>query len=307
MALVSHRFHDIVLRILHNRLLHAASLRDHKLVLECFHPSSKLSAPHLFCEYLGTNGLSNEIEGEGSLYEDVEECGRLGKLSGLYSKFRPIIPELEKKVRRLHPAGGAFPGPSTEQIESKYNLPGDTVNLESHELFSQLVTITNLVKVGPKRGLFLSCVNISDGVIRIWRDWLADRAKNSAASKHVPSSVLEGESSTNPPDIEESEDELEARTLWVDNKKTVGLRLRVSEQEDVTNRPLLLRVDEDAPVSYTLHYEGKSIANSLFLKITKKVPPELIIRTTQLLLQVEESLLQERNHSGKAIVIGNCN
>ena len=43
--------------------------------------------------------------------------------------------------------------------------------------------------------------------------------------------------------------------LWADNGKTVGLRLRVVERDDVS-APVLLRKDEDPPVSYTLQYEG---------------------------------------------------
>lgn len=275
LALVSNRFHDVVVQILHTRLLHAASLKDHKLVLECFHPSSKLSTPHLFCEYLGTDGLSSEVAGEGPLYDDVEDFGRLGKLSGLYSHFKPVLPD-EKKVRIPHPAGDvpghpntstSFPGPS-EETESEDGIPGSDINLESHELFSQLVTITNLVKVGPRRGLFLSCVNIGEDIIRIRRDWLANRVKANASND------------------KESEDEYQNRMLWVDRGKTVGLRLRISEQKDVANRPILLGIDEDAPVSYSLHYE------------------ELVIRTTQLLLAVEESLVDEENHTGNAVIIG---
>lgn len=167
------------------------------------------------------------------------------------------MPDEEKKARRPHPAGDVpghpnsstwFPGPSLE-TEAKDDVPGSNVNLESHELFSQLVTIANLVKVGPKRGLFLSCVNISEGVIRIWRDWLAERVKATGSTAGT---------SANPLDNEESEDEHNARMLWIDNSKTVGLRLRISEHKDVRNRPLLLRADEDAPVSYTLQYEGNS-------------------------------------------------
>lgn len=237
-------------------------MKDHKLVLECFHPSSKLSTPHLFCEYLGTDGLSSEIAGEGSLYDDVEDCERLGKLAGLYSHFKPVMAE-EKKPRRPHPAGDVpghpdsstfFPGPS-EETDVKDSTPGSTVNLESHELFSQLVTITNLVKVGPKRDLLLSCVNIGEGVIRIWRDWLAKRATAS------PSTIESGPSKLHQ-STEESK-ERESQMLWTDSSKTVGLRFRITEEKDVRNGPVLLGIDEDAPVSYKLHYEGISRTSSL--------------------------------------------
>lgn len=259
MALVSHRFHDVIIRILHNRLLHAASLEDHKLVLECYHPTSKLTTPYLFCEYLGTDGLSNEVEGEGSLYDDVKNCGRLGKLSSLYSHFKPIIPE-ENKVKRSHPAGSTpstwYPGDSAPIVPTD-SVPCCTMSLESHELFSQLVVITNMVKVGPKRGLFLSSVTIGEDVIRIWRKWLFDQVNDSASSVNASSSVFMAESFSANGRLDENK----TGFLWVDKGKTVGLRFRVFEQKDVRNRPILLGIDEDPPVTCTLHYEGKK--NSL--------------------------------------------
>jgi len=303
---VSHRFHDLILRILHHRLIHAASLPDHKLVLECFHPSNKLSAPYLLCDYLGTDGLSDDTEGEGSLYKDVKRTGRLGKLGGLYSHFRPVLPEENRlKVRRPHPAGDVpghpntstwFPGPS-QQAPTFLNqdLVSIDVHLESHELFSQLCTITNLVKIGPKRGLFLSCVDIGDETVRIFRDWLAERAKNNG--KHISSKEplhdlkkldIQADDKSSASTIVQDDIEVEEhnkRMLWVDKYKNVGLRLRVVEKTDTAN-PILLRRDEDAPVSYVLQYE------------------ELVIRTTHLLLNVEKSLFQEKQHSGKAIVFG---
>jgi hypothetical protein len=65
--------------------------------------------------------------------------------------------------------------------------------------------------------------------LRVWRDWLADRAKDA--------------------------DDKESEVLWADSKKTVGLRLRVVERETVHVGPPL-RTGEDPAVSYTLMYEG---------------------------------------------------
>ena len=67
----------------------ATSLKDYKIILECFHPAFRLTEPHIFCKYLGTEGLSLRHEGEGSLYENVEPAHQLGKLASLYSIFRP--------------------------------------------------------------------------------------------------------------------------------------------------------------------------------------------------------------------------
>jgi hypothetical protein len=137
--------------------------------------------------------------------------------------------------------------------------PSHDVFLDEGELFSQLCTVTNLVKVGPKPGLFLSHVNINDGVIRVWRDWLAAQAAS-------PNS--------------------KAPILWVDMAQHVGLRFRVAEKEYAWERlPILLSPDDEPPVAYRLEFE------------------ELVVRTSQLLLMVEKSEVQEVTTSGKAIVI----
>lgn len=95
LATVSQRFHALVLRLLHYRLLLSASLTEYKLILECFHPTSKLTEPHVFCKYVGTPGLSDKYEGEGSLYENIDTAKQLGRLGSVYSIFRPVESEEE--------------------------------------------------------------------------------------------------------------------------------------------------------------------------------------------------------------------
>ncbi|KAG4437931.1 hypothetical protein IFR05_006601 [Cadophora sp. M221] len=267
LTLTSHRFHSLIVRILHHRLLETAQLKDHKLILECFHPSTKLSTPYLFCDFIGTHPLNSS---SGETYEDDSVMGKLAKLNTLYSHFQPLKPDSDRRIVRSHPAGGSFSMPNG-LVDQHDRFVCQNIHLESHELFSQLQTITSLVKVGPKRGLFLSSVNIGDSIMRIWRDWLADRARPVVCSG-------DGERSG------ETNKERGDRLRWADNNETVGLRLRVVEREEAT--PVLVRKDEDPPVSYTLQYE------------------ELVIKTTQLLLLVEQSIDQEVNHSGKAVVIG---
>ncbi|PVH73475.1 hypothetical protein DL98DRAFT_519892 [Cadophora sp. DSE1049] len=268
-TLVSHRFHSLIVRILHHRLLETAQLKDHKLILECFHPSTKLSTPYLFCDFIGTHPLdSSSVEQE--IQKDDDAIGKLGKLKSLYSHFLPLKPDSDRRIVRSHPAGGSFSIPNG-LVDQHDQFVCQNIHLESHELFSQLQTITSLVKVGPKRGLFLSSVNIGDSILRIWREWLAERARDGLPGTN-------GESST------ETARQRGERLRWADNSETVGLRLRVVEREEDT--PVLVRKDEDPAVSYTLQYE------------------ELVIKTTQLLLLVEQSIDQEVNHSGKAVVIG---
>jgi hypothetical protein len=168
-------------------------------------------------------------------------------MHSIYSHFRPLQPEEDRKVRRPHPAGGWFPGISNALEEKQTEYVCQNIHLESHELFSQLCTITNLVKVGPKRGLFLSCVNIGEGCTRVWRNWLADRCLSLKKRNRLGSG---------PNTKAEEDEEHEKRLLWADTGNHVGLRMRVVEKEDIPV-PILMSRDEDAPVSYTLQYEGK--------------------------------------------------
>ncbi|KAH8648746.1 hypothetical protein BGZ60DRAFT_390273 [Tricladium varicosporioides] len=255
--------HDIILRIIQCRMLEAAAHKDHKLVLECYHPSAKFYTPYLYCDYIGTPGLS--LDDCNALRAD-ENSGSLGKLSKLYSYFRPLKPDEHRRVLRQHPAGGWPALPPMGFVNKHEQLVCQDVHLDSHELFSQLVTTTNLVKLGPKPGVFMSSVTIGEGLTRVWRNWLADRTC-------CDTTPVE-------PDIER-----QRKTLWADSTNRVGLKMNVVERTDIP-QPIMLRRDEDPPVSYTLQYE------------------ELAIRTSQLLLMMEQSFEQEVKHSGKALVIG---
>lgn len=136
---------------------------------------------------------------------------------------------------RPHPAGGWPALPPIGLVNRHEQFVCQDIHLDSHELFSQLVTVTNLVKLGPKPGVFISSVKIGDGLTRVWRDWLAERV----ACK---------------PD-EETEEYREKRQLWSDSGNHVGLRMHVEMGEEAA-APVPLRRGEDPPVSYTLQYEG---------------------------------------------------
>ncbi|KAL2061502.1 hypothetical protein VTL71DRAFT_6879 [Oculimacula yallundae] len=265
-TLTSQRIHALIIRILHHRLLETAKLQDHKLILECFHPATKLSTPYLFCSYIDTHAL-NPPTLNPNPFENDSPVGKLAQLNSLYSHFLPLKPSSDRTRVRSHPAGGLFSIPNG-LVDDHEKFVCQNIHLDSLELFSQLQTITSLVKVGPKRGLFLSSVNIGDSVLRIWREWLGVRAKVEKGLELGD----EGESGAGAKSSGE-------RLLWADNHKVVGLKLRVIEREE--DAPVLVRKDEDPPVSYTLQYE------------------ELVIKTSQLLLLVEESIDQEVNHSGQ--------
>jgi hypothetical protein len=106
------------------------------------------------------------------------------------------------------------------------------VNLDDGEMFSQLCAVTNLVKEGPRSGLFISHVNIVDGVIRVFRKWLAKMASRQDKSQSDSENIL-----------------------WIDTHNNVGIRFSVAPAAS-ENMPLISGPDDDPPVHYKLVYEG---------------------------------------------------
>ena len=244
---INQRVQNLALRIIHGRLLRAASLTDRKLILECYHPSAQYTEPYLNCDYLGTPGLSGEIEGQVPILEIAErQADTEGTLRRLYSHFRPTQEDPEPKIYRRHPAGD-IPGSRTSEAanrvreSSQRRTVTQIVSLEAHEPFVQLCFLVAVVQTGPRRGLFLSLENVMDKTLRVTRSWLAERSE---AAKELE---LEG-------------------MLWVDHKKIVGLKMRVQERKWRGEAPILLHRDEDQAISYTLELEGKSpTQNSKFI------------------------------------------
>ena len=248
----------------------AASLTDHKLILECYHPSSKNTEPYLFCDYLGTPGLGSTTQSKDILDGDTDGLDRLGELRGLYSRFRPIRPEVEEGIFRPHPAGDisgrvesksspSSSSPSSEPLLSA--LVKHHISLDSYELFSQLCVVANLVQLGPRRGVFYSFVNIADGVVRIWREWLAARAKTAhdlssyeMCIGSVDGGILRGQDN----ELALNGKSAEENILWINPGKTVGIRIRIHERKWRHDGPILVHKDEEIAVSYVMEYEGTS-------------------------------------------------
>ncbi|KAL4978578.1 hypothetical protein BDW66DRAFT_15887 [Aspergillus desertorum] len=252
LATVSQRFYALVLRLLHYRLLLSARLTDYKLILECYHPTSKLTEPHVFCKYLGTPGLSDKYEGEGSLYENIDTARQLGKLGTLYSIFKPVETEED--------SAAVAPDPDSLAVRR-------AVSIESFEDFSQLCVVVNVVKVLPGTDVLLSAVNVEDGVIRLFRDWLKGQSNYPQDSQSQTASEYQDHA-----------------VLWVDDSKNVGLKFRVSEVTKLdSNFPVLVHRDDETFASFEI------------------VIDELHIRTTRLLLTVEQSL-QEQQSYPKAVI-----
>lgn len=255
-----------MLRVLKQRLNRATSSPDLRMILECYHPAAILTTPYLCCNYLYTDSLDSVDVQAGSVGEQSSPAlPKSGCLKGVYSHFRPVLPEENRRGRERHPRRRRSQQQQQEeaaadvkQAETRY---AQDIYLDSGELFSQLCTVTNLVRLGPKPGMFLSHVNVSDGLIRVWRDWLAARA------------------------AEEGSGSEEDALLWADPAHTVGLRFRVTEKDIRSEHPVLVASDEELPVAYRLEFE------------------ELLLRTSTLLVMVDKSEMQEPPPEGNAIVI----
>jgi hypothetical protein len=159
----------------------------------------------------------------------------LGRLSNVYSCFRPEIDAGE--IQNGDDVDGNDIEPEDHPLVKKQ------VSLEEFEDFSQLCSIVNLVKIMPNSRMLISAVEVEDGIIRVWRDWLTRQSKKD----HL-------DTTTHRQRNDEEDD-----VLWVNNKKTVGLKLRVKEKK--WNRPMLpvlVHRDEGA-VSYEVEIEGMQI------------------------------------------------
>ena len=158
------------------------------------------------------------------MHDIAVTVGRLGRLSEIYSRFRPTRSDADPPLRS-HPAGDipgsrTFPQDSTYELSDVAEVVRQTVNLDAHELFSQLCVSAKLFKLRPRRGVFISCIEVLKTTTpRIWRQWLTEQSTNNA----------------------ELSADLECkRIIWVDKRKNVGIRTRVRERQWRRDLPLLI-------------------------------------------------------------------
>ncbi|KAK3905630.1 hypothetical protein C8A05DRAFT_41431 [Staphylotrichum tortipilum] len=248
---VSHRFYAATLRILKQRLHDALTRPDQRLMLECYHPAEKLTTPYLFCNYLRTDSFAGmEAAAEGHP-PPPEEVG--AGLRGIYSHFRPVEHDgsqgQQPRSRRARPpVRPSAPGTLAER-------PAVDVYLDGDESFAQLCATTNLVRLSARPGLFRGHVNVGDGVVRVWREWLVEQAQAQAQGQ-TP------------------EAKGEVGVLWADAARDVGLRFRVAEQDVRDQHPVLVGSGETLPAAYRLEFD------------------ELLVRSSALLVGAEKAAAQ---------------
>jgi len=112
--------------------------------------------------------------------------------------------------------------------------------------------------MGP-HGLLTSSVTVEEGVVRIWREWLA----RMAGTLNTPGAAdIKGKKQMVERQVSEDE-----RVLWVDNAKNVGLRLKVKERRWRRDNPILVASEDEVAVSYDIEFEGKLLLRSVPLRI----------------------------------------
>lgn len=260
--------------------------------------------------------LSNEIQETGG------SVGQIGRMGELYSRFRPVNKEPDfRSVPRPHPAGD-IPGSNTymtpEDVAAAWKGDGNdtvtrTVSVDASFLFSQLETLVYLGRLGS-RGLLIKYVEVCEGTIRVWRDWLARQCESKRwtdgepiAIHHEeptsPNSKGKGRSDSVSSTIDPKKD---SNILWVNTRgDDVGIKFRVKEQKWRRENPVLFASEIEVPVSYPVELEGKLNTQRICnIYYTDDKIKEVVIRTTHLLLKLEESAQQILNHSGKAMIFG---
>ncbi|KAM0718413.1 hypothetical protein Q7P37_005483 [Cladosporium fusiforme] len=284
-------FHSLILRLIHHRLQIADGLDGHVLYLECHHPSERLTAPPLFCSSLGTDGLDSFLS---DVNDKSRYVGQIKKLGSMYSRFRPERNEPEFKVTRRHPAGDV-PGSRTWQdttvrpaVLDVDNIVRDTITVDAHELFSQLITVAYLGRREGTRGLLCSLQEVGEGTIRVWRDWLSRNCESRTFSDQSTVVIHHGGSSSEGPEkgkgradsvIDTCDPTNDPQVLWINTRgEDVGVKLKVKrKKQQAANTPLLYSSDIELSVSYAIEFE------------------EVYVRTSHLLLKLEEAEKQISN------------
>ncbi|KAI9691266.1 MAG: hypothetical protein M1820_009797 [Bogoriella megaspora] len=205
----------------------------------------------------------------------------LKRLGCLYSRFHLTR---QKPIPRPPPRQppGDIPGSRTWELAMSSSSQAtkeithtvkQKVVLEAGDVLMQFCAATSLVKPHTNRGLVSSSIQLSEGIMRIWRHWLSVRSKETSDS---------GRSETAQASPKDDE-----RILWAnDGQNDVGLKLRVRQQKNKGGRPVLFGSEDESSVSYSIEYE------------------ELLIRTSLLLLKSEQAREKRNLGTGKAVLFG---
>lgn len=172
------------------------------------------------------------------------------------------------------------------------------INLDADELFGQFCAYANLVRLGPRRGVFLSTIPIVEskqGWMRVWRYWLVDRARELYNNAEKEEMLLSRRPTLACPDVGG-----DSTVLWTDDKKNVGLRFSVK----CLDPKLYEGKDdlEDIPLGFQVEITGKP--GCFEFHRARADMSEMVVRTTHLMLAVEATMAGKGAPSGKTLIFG---
>ena len=246
----------------------------------------RLTEPEIHCDYLSTDGLENA---ELLTVDGASSGAQLSHYNHSYSRFYPHRHDADDTKPPLRHPAGDVPGSRTylssqPPAESSRQSKEDEdradrrrvkqlIHLDPGELFTQLQATTMLVQPGRKLRWFLTTAVVSDGVLRLFRSWLARQAESEAKRDPVG---LQGQKSTSAEKEPETsqrmdgagasisnasptrcaDEEDQEGLVWVNDGKNVGVRFTVRERRWRRDNPILVRSDEELAVSYEIQFEG---------------------------------------------------
>lgn len=191
----------------------------------CHHPAADYTNGHESFNYLGTPGLGDAAH-TGAPPHRINDDATGSGLGRLYSRFGPA-----------------------HRDEQKCGV-GQVINMDGHELFSQLCTSLTLIKIVQYDHVYVQ----KKRTLRLWRDWLAQCAFNSINLTRDSASVERSRTTSQEPSHFSSEFD---RTIWTDQSQNVGLKVWVCVgKSSLEGHGRLQSADEDQPVSYDLNVEG---------------------------------------------------
>lgn len=240
------------------------------LYLDCHRPSDRLTASKVLCTPLGTEGLQNLLSLDN---EEDSYVGRVQSISSLYTRFKPRRKEPDFTVTYRHPAGDVpgsrtYRGPSSDAAQGEIDTGetvSETVTVDAHDLFSQLTAQVYLGKRDPFRGLLFSIQEVSEGTIRVWRNWLSHQCESKKFTDgevvlvhHEPPVSPTGKGKTRADSVVGVIDpRKDPSVLWINTSgENVGVKFRVKERKWRRNAPVLFSSEEEVAVSYVVEFEG---------------------------------------------------
>lgn len=119
-------------------------------------------------------------------------------------------------------------------LEAGEPLVTQGIHLDSAEFFTQLCVQTCVAIPGPAGGIYHDYIDLNSGVVRLFRHWLAkeNQRKGQVSDEEYPG------------------------VLWTNDGEQVGVKFGVKQKAWKRDTPIIVRADEDMPVSYEIQYEG---------------------------------------------------